>query len=671
MKLIFQVSLALGVLGLLASGCSPAENDVVVLEVGPSKVTLAEYESFFARNSGGVESGRSSSMNDREHFLDLLTNYRLKLQDAFDKNIQNDPELKQELTDYRSSLAATYLIEKEVTDPGVQLMYDRRHEEVRAQQILVTVKTGSRPEDTLAGWTRTMDIIKNAQAGANFDSLALEYSNDPSVRTTRGDTYYFTSGQMTAPFENAAYALHKGEISTMPVRSPLGYHVVKLLDRIPSRGSMSVSHIMARFKVSETDSADTASALRRILALQDSLKKGWGFSKLAVKFSEDQGSAQNGGDLGWFERRRWVQPFDEACFKLEPGQTSGIIRTSFGYHLIHCDSVKPVPPFADVKEELKKRYQQNRYNDDYALYIAGLKKEFRYSFSDSAFGAFASRLDSMKVVGDSAWSDAVPQNIRQMALMSVDGKTHTTGEVLSILDKRQEYRNTLLRKSELQPRLDRIAESLLFDAKSGGLESRSAEFASLMKDYENGMILFKAEQMEVWNKVSVTDSALHSYYNDNKRSFMFPERVEFSEIHVAADTLAYLLYDSVTHGGNFASFASRYNEDPDVRNKRGAHGFKPINSDELTTIAGKLNAGEISEPTELEAGGYSIILVTKREQPREKTFDEAGAEVSNQYQEFLSKKIEKDWVERIRTRYAVKQYKERLRGAFGEQPASH
>lgn len=671
MKLVQWTVFPLYAFLLLFIGCSPRQSEVIVAEIGPTKISLNEYERFFTRNASGMESGKSSTQEEREHFLDLLTNYKLKLLDANAQNLQNDPEIQQELQDYRSSLASTYLIDKEITEPGVSVTYDRRHEDIRAQQILISMKSSASPAETLAAWTKAMDIVKRARSGDNFDSLALAYSTDPAVRTNHGDTYYFTGGQMTTAFENAAYALKKGEIAESPVRSQMGYHIIKILDRVPSRGSMKVSHIMARFKVSDKDSINVASALDRIHAMQDSLKRGWDFAKLATKFSEDPGSAPTGGDLGWFERRRWVQPFDEACFKLAPGQVSDIVKTPFGYHFIRCDSSKPVPPLSEIHEELKKRFQQTRYNEEYAGYILNLKRVYRYSFNNVVFDSVMSHIDSLKSIGDSAWANGIPKDVRTQTLLSINGKSHSLDTVLSILNRRSEYRNTLLRRADLLSRLERIGETLLLGEKAIGLEKRDPGFDMLLREYEDGVVLFRAEQLSVWNKVTVSDSALRSCSDQNRGKFMFPERVAFSEIHVSTDTLAILLYDSLSSGANFATLAAQYNESQDLRNKRGVHGLRAVNSDELSTVAAKLKVGEISEPTEVQTGGFSILKLTKREQPREKTYEEAGAEVSNQYQEFLSKQIEQQWIDRLRQQYLVKQYKERLQAAFGSQQASH
>ena len=286
-----------------------------------------------------------------------------------------------ELRDYRASLAATYLIEKEITEPGIRLLYDRKTEEIRGRHILVAVKPEASPADTLKAYEKAMGLIAKLKAGADFDSLAMAESEDPTVKSNGGDLYFFTGGQMVMPFENGAYAMKVNETSTIPVRTSFGYHVLKITARQPVRGSIKVRHIMALVKRAPTDTGDTAAALGRVRAWQDSLAKGVDFGALATSVSEDQGSASRGGDLGWFERKRYVQPFDEAAFLLKPGQVSPVVKTPYGYHLIKCDSAKPLPSYAEMRAQpgdpLKKQYQQIRFNDDYNAYIAGLMKKIQ------------------------------------------------------------------------------------------------------------------------------------------------------------------------------------------------------------------------------------------------------------------------------------------------------
>ena len=645
-------------------GCSSKERDIVVAEVGTSHVKIDEYEKFFSRNSGGWDVARASTQPERERFLDLLTNYRLKLQDAYDRKLQEDPELKAELADYRASLASTYLVDHEITDPGVKELYGRRKEEIRASHVLIALKHDATPAETLTAYNHALDILKKAVEGEPFDSLAKKYSDDPSAKNNYGDIYYFTGGQMTPLFENAAFALKVGEIAAKPVRTPFGYHVIKLTYRGPSKGTMKVRHIMTRF-VTPADS-DTVAPYRKISAILDTLRKGANFIQTAQRSSDDGGSASSGGDLGWFERRRWVQPFDDAAFHLSPGQISGIVRTPYGYHIIHCDSTKPLQPFDSLKEDLKKTYMQYRYNDDFAAYVGGMKKQYNYVFHTDVFDSLVGRLDSNKVIEDSGWTDAIPASMKKAALYTVNGKTVSVDSAIGVLIRRPEYKNTSLHKSELENRFDRIGDGILFNERAIGLEQRYPEFAATMTEYEDGIVLFKAEQMEVWNRVSVSDSALHAYWEDNKEKFKTIPRVNFAELHVAMDTTALALYDSLSRGADFSDIVDRHGIDASVKETHGVHGFVPITTDELSKLADSLAIGEISDPIAIESGGMSIIKVIAKEPARVKTFDEAGAEVSNALQESESKRLEKAWLDRLQARWPVIQYKDRLVQAFPE-----
>lgn len=649
-------------LGIL-QGCAPKYDDQVVLEVGQGKVTMRDYENFYLRNSANLDAARQSTLAEREHFLDLLTNYKLKLLDAYDRNLLSDPEILNELRDYRATLASTFLIEKEITGPGIRRLYDRRQKQVHIQNILLSMKPDASPEDTLRLYSKALDIIRRAKAGESFDTLAVKFSEAPSTNTNHGDMYFITGGKLVSSLEDAAYSTPEGKITPNPVRTPFGYHIVRILEVEPTK-SLKVRHIMARFQNNNPDSSETAAALARIMGIRDSLKKGWDFANLAMKLSEDGGSAGQGGDLGWFERARWVLPFDVAAFKLKPGQVSDIVRTPFGFHILRCDSVKSLPPYTAIESELKKSYQQTRFNDDYASYVDSLKKQFGYSFHEDVFKSLLSHVDSARTTEDSAWDQNVTPAIRSAALMTINGRAVPVDTVISILRNKPEFRSASLREGDLKPHIDRISDAFLFEQKAAGLESRYPEFAALMKEYTDGIILYRLEQMEVWNKTSVNDSALKTYFAGSREKFMFPERLKIGEIYLESDTTALMVYDSLKHGADFTSIASQWNEDPELKAKSGEKGFIAVDTDEVSKQAAALAIGEISEPFELENGGYAIVKLLAKEPARQKTFDEAGAEVSNAYQEHLSKVLEEQWLDRIRQKYPVNQNKALLKNAF-------
>jgi peptidyl-prolyl cis-trans isomerase SurA len=207
------------------------------------------------------------------------------------------------------------------------------------------------------------------------------------------------------------------------------------------------------------------------------------------------------------------------------------------------------------------------------------------------------------------------------------------------------------------------------DEQSVGMENNYPAFAALMKEYQDGVILFKAEQTEVWNKVVVSDSVLREYFEQNRDKFVWPESVNIKEIHVESDTFALMLYDSLMQGKKFEDLAARYTIHEEMREKGGERGMTPVTSDTLAKIASTMEIDEISPPIEVE-DGYGIIKLVAKEPERQKTFEEAGAEVSNAYQEYQSKSLEREWLDRVKQRYPVIAHKERLREAFLLSPES-
>ena len=112
-------------------------------------------------------------------------------------------------------------------------------------------------------------------------------------------------------------------------------------------------HIL--FSVSETDSEEAKADIRTTaLGVLERARGGEDFASLAEEFSQDEGTAEQGGDLGFFGRGRMVEPFEEAAFSLDVGQISDLVETTFGFHVIKVDETRPaeVRPLEDVADQV-------------------------------------------------------------------------------------------------------------------------------------------------------------------------------------------------------------------------------------------------------------------------------------------------------------------------------
>jgi peptidyl-prolyl cis-trans isomerase C len=138
---------------------------------------------------------------------------------------------------------------------------------------------------------------------------------------------------------------------------------------------VKASHILIKVKPDASE-ADKAEAMKKIKKVQEQLKKGDDFAKVA-KASSEGPSAAKGGDLGYFGKGQMVGAFEETAFALEPGKVSDVVKTPFGYHLIKVVDKKPETtiPFEAVKPRIEQYLKQEEVQKEVKKYIDNQRKE--------------------------------------------------------------------------------------------------------------------------------------------------------------------------------------------------------------------------------------------------------------------------------------------------------
>ena len=547
---------------LALAGCSPKEHDAIVASVAGQPITLSQYENQYLRNAPSRDSAAKLSPADRQHFLDLMVDYHLKLEDAKRNDLDNKPSVRNEIRQYKGGLTESYVTDKELIQPALHMMYRRRLEEVRARHILLALPPNASAQDSVKAYALAHQIIDSLKAGLPFDLFAKQYSIDPSAKVNGGDLYYFTGGTMVPVFEDAIYALKPGEISI--VRTNYGLHIIQLVDREPSPGEIHCAHIMIRFPSTTPAPEDTVKALAQITKILDSLKQGVSFEDLAKRNSTDVGSASRGGDLGWFARRRWVQAFDEAAFKLKPGQRSGIVRSPYGYHIIECLGQRPVKSFDEMKQELSQQYQQARAQAEYNDEVNRLKKNLGFVLTDTPVIQFLATCDSMKSTHSDNWDSTLTPTLGRAVVFRAKGQTMTLDSIISDIKQHSDYTPELLRYSTFMVTVNKVAEQFVWTVAADSFATVYPEFAALLSDYRDGVVLYQMEQENVWNKITVNDSLLHVYYENNRQKFVWPERLDISELRMVTPTAAQKVEAKIKAGETFEQIV----DEDSVRMKR-------------------------------------------------------------------------------------------------------
>jgi peptidyl-prolyl cis-trans isomerase D len=132
---------------------------------------------------------------------------------------------------------------------------------------------------------------------------------------------------------------------------------VKTPERFTEAEQRRVSHIL----LPVANPTDDAAVKTKAEGILKRAQGGEDFSKLAKEFSQDPGSAQQGGDLGWSERKVWVAPFADAAYSMKVGEIRGPVKTQFGYHILKLEGIRPptVKTFEQSKPDLETEYRRN------------------------------------------------------------------------------------------------------------------------------------------------------------------------------------------------------------------------------------------------------------------------------------------------------------------------
>jgi len=640
--------------------CASQNQRIVVAEYGDYKIYLEDFEKAYERNSGGFEKVKTDSLSSYQKFLDLFLKYKLKLRDAEVRGYTKDSDMQKELRDYKMNIGSTLYLNDKLYEPNMHKLYEKRKTEFRASHIFL-LPDSTMDENKLKELGK--ELIKRIQNGEDFTVLAKQYSKDTYSKNNGGDVYYFTAGLVNnIAIEDAVYGTELGKIYPELVFSGSGYHIIKITEKHPRRVSIAVEHILIPFADS-TSQTDTAKAYKTIQDIELQIKKGADFGEMALKYSQDKGSAIQRGSIGSIQRGRTVKEFDETAFKLKKGEISPIVKTQFGFHLIRLADEFSYPTYEQEKEELKTIYDRMRYKTDYQQLAEQLRTELKYSLNGETFAKIMANSDTTRIA-ESYWKSNLQKVVGSQELFSINNKPYPCDSLFAYMIKNNISLNTIINSLILDESLKIYSGDLLIKEKALTYDNENIEFAKLIDEYEKGIYLFKILEEEVWSKISIDSAKVYSFWNQKKQNFKWKNRVEFKEIFCQTDSLINKCYSWAVSGTNFDTLFAKYNQRTGYDNTPGYHGLVDIDINELSRQSNELkNLGDISKPFSID-NGWSIVKLIKRDSARIKTFEEAKAETSSQLQESESKRLEDEYLNKLKKVYKPKLFYENLNKAF-------
>jgi len=537
----------------LLAGCQAAKPatsaTTASVATGPAVETLGTYPvpaNEFAyvyrkNNSTAADYGTRQSVAE---YLDLYTNFRLKVLEAEQRGLDTTQAFKRELDGYRQQLAQPYLTEKSVTDQLVREAYDRMSQEVNASHILIRVAPDATPADTLAAYQKALGLRQQVLGGADFAQLARANSEDPSAKENGGKLGYFTAMQMVYPFESAAYRTAVGQVSA-PVRTRFGYHIIKVNDRRAAQGEIKVAHLMIR-QNANAPKADSLTAKKKIDELYSRLRKGENWDKLVAQFSEDAGSAANGGELPPFGTGRMIPSFEEVAFKLQkPGDIAPPVQTPYGWHVIKLVEKQPLAKFADLESTLKGKVSKDSRSElNKAAFLKRVRQEdqfvenaaakaYAFGKADTALVAGRYKYAAPAATGKTAKGAATDNS----ALFTIKGKPYPVKNFLTYAQQNQRPRTGAQPAFAMQQLYDQYVDQSLTEFEKNSLDTKYEDYRMLVKEYRDGILLFQLMDEKVWSKAIEDTVGLKKYFGANQAKYQWDQRVQGTVVSAATPAL--------------------------------------------------------------------------------------------------------------------------------------
>lgn len=628
-----RLLLAAAILSAGLSASAKTDGDPVLMTVDGHDIRVSEFEYLYNKNNN-----QQLEPQTLDQYLDMFTNYKLKVADAEHAGIQDTPSFVQEFTTFRNELAAPYLIDKDVQEALINESYNHRLADVYVSHIMVPNDDTNR---------KALDSIRTAilDGKTTFEDEARKWSVDRASKERGGLMGYVSHDRFPWAFEKAAYDTPVGQISPV-INSGFGYHIVRPEKRTPAVGEVSASHILRMTRGLDKAEADKQKAL--IDSLYTLIEGGADFAALASEFSQDPGSARNGGSLGWFGRGAMVAEFDSVAFALADGQISQPFATSFGYHIVKRDDSRKQGALDEEtrNEILRKMDSDERGKEPAKAKVAALMKQYNAKLDNAGMERVRSIIDANPGGYDS--TAVATLAAMDFAVANYDGGKVTIAQAMAIVPQTA-AKSTDNAVDMISGAAYRALENAVVDVAREQLALTNPEYRNLVNEYRDGILLYEISNRNVWEKASKDTEGLEKFFKANASRYKWEAPKFKSYIFFATsdsilnEALQYADSVPTTTPAEFtADLRKKFGRDIKIERVIAAKGENPI-TDYLGFGEAKPDADGKSRWNTYAAYKGRVIAAP------EEAADVRGAAVTD-YQA----QLEKDWVKSLHKKYKVK-----------------
>jgi peptidyl-prolyl cis-trans isomerase SurA len=249
------------------------------------------------------------------------------------------------------------------------------NDEFNVSHILLSLPEAATPQQLEEITHKAQDLAARASKGEDFGQLAIANSNSQTA-LDGGQLGWRKGTQLPQFILDLVAPMKPGQVSA-PVRTPSGFHIVKLNERRSGEAQVIINQVHVRHILMKTNELDDDETVRQKLSkLRDRILKGEDFAGLASTNSADPGSAPDGGDLGWSGPGTFVPEFDKAIADLKPNEISEPFKSRYGWHIVQMLGTRTYDSTDDVRRQRAfAAIRESKADEETELWLRRLRDE--------------------------------------------------------------------------------------------------------------------------------------------------------------------------------------------------------------------------------------------------------------------------------------------------------
>lgn len=635
MKFKFLV-FALAIAGIAC--IAQAAKDPVLMKINGKEVKVSEFEYLYKKNLQ-----QQVNKESIDEYVNRFVDYKLKVAEAERLGYDTLPRIINELDGYKNDLIAPFMTDTVLQEKLAREAYERKAKNVDMSHMMLAL--GKDKEETQKQ-IALMDSLRTCILnGENFSDIVMKYSIDRSKVNNHGEYGFQRSGVLPYDFEKVAFSTPVGTISE-PFLTQYGVHMVRVNGVRPDEGEVQVGHILKLFPKNPSDSAKQV-VKQQIDSIYQRLLAGDDFEELARKYSQDPGSARNGGKLPPFGRGRMVKAFENISFDLPIGEISTPVETPYGYHIVKKYDKHPLGTY----EETRPIIMQQMQNDERSIMPIESKtqqimKELNYKKNDK-LGDYLKKELTKHGGFDSTFVTDIVAKSQEPIFSYANGIKVPLKELANRINPKSKYANNDIASAEIEGLVENYAKNVLRKHYGDNLVDLNPDYRNLLNEYRDGTLLFEVMNHEVWSKAKNDEDGLEACYKANPGKYSW-DAPHFKGIMICAKNDS-ILKEALTTAAQWSDVpVDTLTTNLNKKFGRNIKMLRVISKKGDDAMVDNIAFGEIKG--ESAYSGYPVYakLTGKILSQPEEMSDVRGM-VSSDYQD----ELEKRWIEGLHKKFKV------------------